>query len=133
MRRERPKSHRSSLGRFCGGVRVVGRWLGLHHDKLENAPPPLRGYFLLGLFAFGGGLIVQLIYGGILYIVLKQLGWLSLPIILLAYLAPVVAFSWHASDTTNDLLGTIPWLAFALIVGFVSWFFAVSARTRRSS
>jgi TRAP-type mannitol/chloroaromatic compound transport system permease small subunit len=69
---------------------------------------------LLGLFAFGGALIVQLIYGGILYVVLKRLDWLNLPIILLAYVAPVIAFSWHASDTTNDIVGTIPWIVFAL-------------------
>jgi hypothetical protein len=95
--------------------------------KLENAPPPLKGYFLLGLFAFGIGLIVQFVYGSLLYIVLKRLDWISLPIVLLAYLAPVIAFSWHASETTNDIVGTIPWLVFALIVGFVSWFFAAMA------
>jgi hypothetical protein len=66
-----------------------------------------RGYFLLGLFAFGSALIVQLVYGGILYVALKRLDWLNLPIILLAYVAPVIAFSWHASDTTNDIVGTI--------------------------
>jgi hypothetical protein len=95
--------------------------------KLENAPPPLRGYFLLGLFAFGAGLFVQLIYGGLLYLVLKRLEWINLPIVLRVYLAPVVAFSWHASETTNDIVGTVPWILFALIVGVVSWFFVASA------
>ena len=70
---------------------------------------------------------MQFFYGGLLYLVLKRLDWISLPIILLAYLAPVIAFSWHASETTNDIVGTIPSLVFALIVGFVSWLFAAGA------
>jgi TRAP-type mannitol/chloroaromatic compound transport system permease small subunit len=70
---------------------------------------------------------VQFVYGGALYLILKRLDWISLPIVLLAYLAPVIAFSWHASDTTNDIIGTIPWIVFALIVGLVSWFFAAGA------
>jgi hypothetical protein len=40
-----------------------------------------------------------------------------------AYLAPVVLFSWRASDTNQDLIGTIPWLIFAILVAAVFWLF----------
>jgi hypothetical protein len=94
--------------------------------KLESSSSPFEGYFRVFLFALSIGLVGRLTYGGLLYLVLKRLDLLSLPIILLAYLAPVLLFSWHASDTTNAILGTIPWVVFALIVGFVSWLFATN-------
>jgi len=71
----------------------------------------------------GLGLVVQLGYGGLLYFLLTLTGMWSLWTVTLAYLIPVILFSWAASDTTNDLIGTIPWLVFALIVAVVSWYF----------
>jgi len=92
--------------------------------KLEGSPPPLKGYFRVGLLAFGAGLAIQLLYGGLIYFALSRFGLFHWWAVVLAYLVPVVLFSWRASDTTQDILGTIPWLAFAVVVALVSWFFA---------
>ncbi len=87
------------------------------------APPPAimvaRG--ALGFFALG--LVIQFAYGGVVYLVLTRAGLWNLWTVSLAYLLPVALFGWHASDTTQDILGTIRWLVFALIVAVVSWFF----------
>jgi len=96
---------------------------------LEGSVPPGRfGILRLGLFAFGAGLIVQLGYGGLIYVFLSRTGLWNVWTVAFAYLLPVALFSWSASDTTNDILGTMSVaLCFALIVAMVSWFFA-SAR-----
>ena len=92
---------------------------------LEGAvlPQPV-GIVRAGLFALMLGLIFQLGYGGLVYIILTRRGLWNVWTVSFAYLLPVVLFSWRASDTTQDILGTIPWLVFALIVAVVSWFFA---------
>ena len=92
--------------------------------QLEGAHPTLRGYFRVGFLAFGAGLLVQLVFGGFLYIVLSRIGLFRWWAVVLAYVVPVALFGWYVSDTTQDLLGTIPWLLFALIVALVTWFFA---------
>jgi hypothetical protein len=88
-----------------------------------SIPPRPAGVLRLGLFAFGASLVVQLAYGGLVYLILTRMGLWSVWTVALAYLLPVVLFSWSASDTMQDILGTIPWLAFASIVAVVSWFF----------
>jgi hypothetical protein len=93
-----------------------------------SIPPKPVGVVRPGLFAFVIGLIVQFGYGGLIYVTLTRTGLWNLWTVSFTYLLPVVLFSWHASDTTQDILGTIPWLAFALIVAVVSWFFAPAAR-----
>lgn len=89
---------------------------------LEGAVPPLKGYFRVGLLAFGSGLIIQLIYGGFLYITLFRAGLLQWWAVLIAYVLPVLLFSWWASDTMQDILGTLPWLVFTTVVALLSWF-----------
>ena len=100
---------------------------------LEGATPPARGYWRVGVLAFGAGLVIQLFYGGLLYVALSRIGLFNPVVVAIAYLIPVVIFSWYASNTFQDLLGTIPWLVFALVVSLVFWFFApprLSAGTR---
>jgi hypothetical protein len=77
----------------------------------------------VGLFGFSACLIFQFAYGSLTYFMLSRAGIWSVWTVLLAYLLPVVLFSWSATDTTQDILGTIPWLVFAVIVGFVTWIF----------
>jgi hypothetical protein len=90
--------------------------------KIEGSPLPknILGITLLGL---GAGLVVQLIYGSLVYSVLTRAGAFTLWAVAAAYLVPVVLFSWRASDTYQDLIGTIPWLIFAILVGTVFWLF----------
>jgi hypothetical protein len=92
---------------------------------LEGSVPPRPvGVLRLGVFAVGASLVVQLGYGGLIYVILTRMGLWSIWTVALAYLLPAVLFSWSASDITQDILGTIPWLVFALIVAAVTWFFA---------
>lgn len=101
---------------FVGWVVITG--------VFEDAPPPLKGYMPTFLVAFGAGLLVQFIYGGFLYVFLRWCGIYYLWIVVLAYLAPVVFYSYYTSDTYQDLIGSIPWLVFALVLAVVSWTFA---------
>jgi hypothetical protein len=74
-----------------------------------------------GLFGFGACLIFRFSYGGLTYFMLTRAGMWSVWTVPLAYVLPVVLFSWSASDTTQDIVGTIPWLVFAVIVASVTW------------
>jgi hypothetical protein len=89
-----------------------------------SVPPGPFGVLRLSLFVLCASLIVQLGYGGLIYVILTRVGLWSVWTVALAYLLPVILFSWSASDTTQDILGTIPWLVFASIVAVVSWLFA---------
>jgi hypothetical protein len=93
--------------------------------RLEGGvlPQPL-GIIRGGLFAFVLGLIFQFGYGGLVYVILTRMGLWNIWTVSFAYLLPVILFSYLASDTTQDLLGTIPWLVFALIIAMVSWLLA---------
>jgi len=99
-------------------------WMFVSIWREGSVLPQTIGILRLGLFAFGAALIVQLVYGGLIYVILTRIGFWSIWTVALAYLLPVVLFSWHASDTTQDIFGTIPWLVFALIVAVVSWLLA---------
>lgn len=106
---------------FC--IAYLG-WMFLAIWLEGGVPPSPLGVLRGGLFVLAASLIVQLGYGGLIYVFLTRTGLWSLWTVALAYLAPVLWFSWAASDTTRDITGTIPWLVFALIVAAVSWFFA---------
>jgi hypothetical protein len=73
---------------------------------------------------FGSCMIFQLLYGGGAYLVLTRTHLWNILVIEIAYLLPVVLYSWASSDTTQDLIGTIPWLGAALVVGLVTWLVA---------
>jgi hypothetical protein len=92
-------------------------------DGRRGSAQPL-GIVRGALFALVLGLIFQPAYGGLVYFILTRAGLWNSWMVSLAYLLPVILFSCLGSDTTQDLLGTIPWLGFALIVVVVSWFFA---------
>ena len=93
--------------------------------KHEGGPlPPLLGLLSTTLGIFGAALVVQIVYGGLIYAVLFRWGGLQLWLIVLAYIVPVALFDWTASDTTADIEGTIRWIGFAFLVAVVFWFFA---------
>src|SRR5262245_27523869 len=71
-----------------GAISEVYRW--------GRIPDPNALLFPLGLFpagvyacAFGVLLVLQLAYGSLVYFVLRRLGLLNLPLVLLAYLVPI--------------------------------------------
>jgi hypothetical protein len=103
---------------------AVLSWMFLTVQMEGGVLPRPLGVVRGALFALVLGLIFQFGYGGLVYVILTRTGLWNIWTVSLAYLLPVVLFSYFASDTTQDLLGTIPWLVFALIVAVVSWFFA---------
>jgi hypothetical protein len=97
---------------------------------LETSAPPSPIMVVRGAFGFFAlGLVIQFAYGGLVYVILTRASLWNIWTVSLAYLLPVALFGWHASDTTQDILGTIRWLVFALIVAVVSWFFATGPIT----
>lgn len=61
------------------------------------------------LTVFGAALVFQLLYGGLVYVVLKKLNLLKLPTALLGYLTPLVAYQLLGSDPPKDIFSAAPW------------------------
>jgi len=112
---------------FASAIAISGvflSWMFLS-AWIEGAVLPQPLYIVRGaLFGLKLGLIFQFGYGGLVYVILTRTSLWNIWTVSLAYLLPVVLFSWAASDTPEDLLGTIRWLVLALIVALVTWFFA---------
>jgi len=102
-------------------------WVWLDDGTLR----PLGAIVRLGLLAIGAALIVQLVYGGLVYLLLTRLGLWNLWTALLAYLAPLLEIGWFTVDTKREAWGMIGWGILACIVAWVSWFLA-PAQARRS-
>ena len=100
---------------------IAGRMIGATLLGVPLGVPPLLGLLYFSLLMFGIGLIVQLVYGGLLYVVLKNIGLLNFPIVILAYLIPTIILWVSGSDRYKDLLMGISWLLQGLTLGLVSW------------
>jgi hypothetical protein len=74
-------------------------------------------------YVFVACLVIQLVYGGILYMALTRLSWFNLPVVLLAYVLPVVAFA-YASDTPKDAIMAISYLTLWMTLAIVGWLLA---------
>jgi hypothetical protein len=80
-----------------------------------------RGLFGFGLlYVFVFCLVLQFVYGGLLYLVLAHLGLVSLPLVLMAYLVPSMLFVWAGSDRPKDLIMAIPMLLSAASLAIVA-------------
>ncbi len=90
-------------------------------------PPPPIGVLRLRAVALGAGLLVQLAYGGLVYVVLTRLDRWRIWTVALAYLLPAALLSWAIGAATRDIVGAIACLLLAAIVALVSWF-SVPAR-----
>ncbi|HEX7923098.1 MAG TPA: hypothetical protein VF583_19235 [Bradyrhizobium sp.] len=77
----------------------------------------------LSLVALGGALVVQFVYGGLVYFVLTRIGLWSIWTIAFAYLLPVY-FIGYGIDTQREARGLVAWMMFACLVAGVSWYFA---------
>jgi hypothetical protein len=64
----------------------------------------LRGF----PYFFAFCLVFQLVYGGLLCLVLGALGWRNLPVVLLGYVIPIGAFVWMGADVPKDIAMEIP-------------------------
>jgi hypothetical protein len=85
---------------------------------------PWSAILRLGWVTVSAALIVQFFYGGLIYVVLTRTGLWNLWTVILAYLLPLLWIGWFSIDTTREAYGMIAWIIFALIVAYVSWFFA---------
>jgi hypothetical protein len=86
----------------------------------------------LALVTVSAALIVQFFYGGLIYFVLTRIGLWNLWTVVAAYLLPLLWIGWFGIDTKREAYGMIAWLIFAIIVAYVTWFFA-PAQTRQRS
>lgn len=102
-----------------GGVRQ-----NLPRGSTVPAPddPVLRSLLTL----FRGALVFQLLYGGVVYVILRRLGLFNLLMVLLAYLGPLAVIVWLGSDREKDIIEAIPRLALVSILALVGWFLARS-------
>ncbi|AUC97233.1 hypothetical protein CWS35_25540 [Bradyrhizobium sp. SK17] len=103
-------------------VAFVG-WM-IYWAMSDGAPVPSGGAILrLSLIALAAALIVQLVYGGLVYLILTRSGLWSIWTIAFVYLLPVF-FIDYGIDTQREARGMIAWMVFACLVAGVSWFFA---------
>jgi hypothetical protein len=73
-------------------------------------------------YAFVVFLILQLAYGGLLYLVLTRLGLFNLPLVLLAYLVPIAGFA--LMDIGAPARHAIPVFTAGTALAVVGWFVA---------
>jgi hypothetical protein len=95
-------------------------WVWLDDGTLR----PLGAILRLASLALGAALIVQLLYGVLVYVLLTRLGLWRLWIVALAYLVPLLVISWFTTDTPREAWGTIGWVILLCIVAYVFWFLA---------
>jgi hypothetical protein len=110
----------SSAAFVIAFIGFMALWVWLDERTFR---PPLS-YLRLGAFAFGAALVVQFVYGGLVYFILTRIGLWNIWTVTLAYLLPVGVIAWLTVDTVREGVGTIAWLMFACIVAAVFWFFA---------
>jgi hypothetical protein len=74
------------------------------------------------LAGFGGGLIFQLVYGGLAFFLLTLAGIWTYRTAVLAYVLPVLLLSLYWNHESRDIvIGTIPWLVIAVIAAHMTW------------
>ena len=105
---------------FAGAVAYPAG--GLIAATLMGARPALSsGLLIFGLYVLVFCLVLQLVYGGLLYLMLGKLGMLNLPVLIVAYLAPIALWVSVGGDTGKDLLMAIPKILCGLSVAVVTW------------
>lgn len=115
------------LSSFAGAlVAYAGSWVTA---LLMGAPSPsfsaqvvavTRGLTVFFLFC----LALQLIYGGLLYLILGYLGILNFPVVVVAYAVPMAVLIWWGSDMPKDILMGMPRVIGAITLGVVGWMLA---------
>ena len=118
----------SSVAFSIAFVGFMVLWVWLDDGTLR----PWNAMLRLGFLAFVAALIVQFLYGGLVYFVLTRAGLWNFWTIPAAYLLPLAVIGWFAIDTKREALGMIAWVILFLIVAYVSWFLA-PIRTRHKA
>ncbi|WP_315703531.1 MULTISPECIES: hypothetical protein [unclassified Bradyrhizobium] len=93
-------------------------WAGL-----DGVYPGLKGISRLAGVTIGSALALQLVYGGLVYLLLTRIGVWRLWAVTLAYLILWV-LAWNSIDTSREAWGMLAWLVFACLVAWVFWFVA---------
>jgi hypothetical protein len=100
---------------FLAGEIAVGAFMGAP-IAIPITARSLK--FMALVFAFG--LVVQLLYGGLVYLALRR-GGLNLAAVFLAYFVPVFLFCAAGSDTGKSAMMSIPVLLWASALAVVAW------------
>jgi hypothetical protein len=111
---------------LCVAIWLLEKWI--------PGPDTLAGRSVLGLglmisilrmvpYVFVACLVVQLIYGGLLYVLFRSLGWFNLPVVLLAYIVPVAALALM-SDVPKDAIMQISNLTCGVALAVMGWLLA---------
>jgi hypothetical protein len=119
---------RSSAAFAIAFVGFMLFWVWFDDGTLRSPSAILR----LGLLAMSAALVVQLFYGGLVYLLLSRAGLWKFWLVVLAYFLPLIAFGWFTIDTRREAFGMIAWILLAFIVAWVSWFLA-PVQTRRTT
>jgi len=90
---------------------------------LDQNPTSWGMIYRLAWLTVGAALVVQLLYGGLVYVLLTRFGLWHLWAVTSTYLL-LWMIAWSAIDTFREALGMIAWLGFANLVALVFWFFA---------
>ena len=93
---------------------------------------PVREALRVGALILVLCLCIQIVYGTFLYFALRRFAIFRWWIVVLCYVFPVLVFSAFASDTPSDVLGTVPWVIYAILVGLTFWA-VISAGGRATS
>jgi hypothetical protein len=80
---------------------------------LDGTPPALKGISRLASVTIVVALVVQFVYGGLIYLLLTRTGLWRLWAVTLPYLL-LWTVAWFAIDTFREAWGMIAWLAFGL-------------------
>jgi hypothetical protein len=111
---------------IVGGVSSAYSW-----GRLPDWGAILFTFWLLpaGVYAsaFAFLLVLQFAYGGLLYWVLRRLGLYNLPLVLLAYLAPITGLALSGA-AAPQIANAIPLLACGTALAAVGWFLAPRPR-----
>jgi hypothetical protein len=91
---------------------------------LDGNTAVLKGTHRLALVSIGAGLVVQFIFGGVVYFALSRIGLWQLWAVSIPYLL-LWAIAWSGIDTIREAYGMIGWFVIACLVAWVFWFAAL--------
>src|SRR5262245_42570425 len=81
-------------------------WVWLDDGTLRS----LSAILHLASLALGAAIVVQFLYGGLIYVLLTRIGLWRLWIVALAYLVPLLVLGWFTIDTPREGWGMIGWV-----------------------
>jgi hypothetical protein len=82
-----------------------------------------KGMLQFPMYSFAAALGIQIVYGTLLFAILRYVGQFKVVVLLVAYLLPAMIFIWMGSDVQKDLLAMIPVGLSVTALAIVFWLF----------